>query len=149
MLKQLNTHQLWMKGFIQNRGKVSFLHHSNGYFPSSIHYVAACVYSLGSEVSSALCRFCLRLLSCQGEANLLAVTYFKSSLPDRHSHIEGKYQGSFLLTLFHIPCFVPALIGFHCSANRVLPLLPVWVFVCFLWVTQQVIWKVGISEQCF
>lgn len=67
--------------------------------------------------SPSVLRFCFRLLGCLGEANLLAVTYFMSSLPDEHRH-RGKDLGYTLLTVFHIRCCVPSLFGFHSGANR-------------------------------
>lgn len=92
--------------------------------------------SSGSEVSlCSVLRFCFRLLSCLGEADLLAMTYFKTSLPDECRHIIEKDLGCARPTFFHSLCFVPSLIGFHSGAQQRISELPhlsapVSVFLC-------------------
>lgn len=62
-----------------------------------------------------------RLLRCLGEATLLAVTHFRSSL-------------RILPTVSHILHFAPSLIGLHSTAEQMMARLPpLSAFLCSVW----------------
>lgn len=132
-VKQLTIWQRWKKMVILGRTYTAMLLFVA---PTAIFFLwvtallsvckleAHCVARGQGSPSALRWGFCFRLLGCLGEADLSAVTYLRSSLPDGHRHIIGKDLGCTLPTVFHILCFVPSLIGFHSGAEQRISELP-------------------------
>lgn len=78
----------------------------------SVHRLTVELEVRGSPCALSSGSVCV-LLSCLGEADLLAVTYLISRLPDQHRHSSEKDLDCILHTVVHIFYFVPSLTGVH------------------------------------